>query len=464
MEIIEDTPMKFETILIIDTEGNHELREIGAILWNLRTNETVEFSSHMPHSVVKLNEFKGLIAKCDGIIGHGIGCDKSLLKRNSIDIDGKMSICSYNNFKWPNYLKSLRLKNICEYFNIEPIDIHSAIADCRLLKQCLLKIPDYFSQLQDAFEKKKKSQKIIQLIYPDTKLVEFKNGCTILAQYVTFSGGLREYTGKHDDGLIIPCPLTIETNGTLKLTIEIVKRLQYYIANNYPILVKRVRINRGPHVLFIIGKKINDMSQMEMNNEQATPPQHIFKKNIRKRKHSWKTINLITHGQTVTPCKQNDNIIAQFRKRSNGNFSKCRVTTIHKILSTVQFPESIEILDNVTYIETVEKMKTYIPNHAIRVDRIQDQTSYGLLFSIGEPISKSCDMEYIESKSESFRIQNQTNFNDGIFLQYLDENKSILTLLQENRLRFAPICLNDLRFNMYWNTTANTLEIVPDQS
>ncbi len=456
---------KFETVLILDTEGNHELREIGAILWNLRTNETIEFSSHLPHSIAKINEFKCLIAQCDAIVGHNVGCDRSKLKNNSINIDEKISICSYRNFQWPNDIESIGLKNICEQFNIDPIDIHSAIGDCRLLKQCLENVPDYFSQLQNAFEKKNKRQKIIQLINPDTKLVEFKNGQPILMQFLKMNGGLYEHSGNHDDGLTIPCPPTIELYSQ-KQIVENVKRLQFYIANEYPILVKRIRIRRHSLVLFIIGSKPNDSSGMDVDTPEqlTTPSPYIFKPNLKKRKNPWTTINLIAPGVKITPCAQTANVIARFRKKSNGNFYKCKVTTVHKIISTIQFPETIDIADKAKAIDNVEKMKTYIPNHTIRVDRIRDATTSGLLFTIGEPISKLCCVENNESKSESFHIHNQTNCDDTIFLKYLDENKYLLTSLQEEKLRFAPIWLNDLQFNIYWNTTTSTLKIIQDTS
>lgn len=458
----------YENVLIIDTEGNHELREIGAILWNLRTNETVEFSSHLPHTTDKINEFKNLVEKCDGIIGHHIGHDKLILKHNHLNVYHKISICSCQNFKWPDSIKSIRLESICEYFNIETIGRHTAIGDARLLKQCLIQVPGYHSRLQHAFKEKNKQHKIFQLIHPETKLVEFKKGQNVIAQFLNSHCALYKYEEKYcTDGVIIPCPTTIQINTKRQKT-ENVEKLLWYITNEYPILVKRVRIRQHPHVLFVIGAKHNDSSRIVDVNEMDEQPQvtqHIFKSRP-KRGGLWKTIHLLSPDAKITTCKQNDNVIARFRWRSNGYFQKCRYHNYNdasvKVLSTVQFPETIEILDNAININNVEKMKTYIATHPIRVNRIQGKNrEYGILFSIGEPILKPHDME---SKSESFQIQNQTDLNDGLFLQYLDENKYLLTCLQENKLRFAPICLNNTNFILNWNATTSTLEIVHDQS
>lgn len=464
----------FENLLIIDTEGNHELREIGAILWNLRTNETVEFSSHLPHTIEKINEFKSLVQKCDGIVGHIIAYDKSLLKKNNINIDDKISICSCKNFRWPESIdiKSRRLEDICKYFNVSLIDIHTAIGDCRLLKQCLIQVPEYQNRLETAFLKKKTRQRIVQLISNDTKLVDLKNGQTIITQFLKTNGELREYIGKHDDGLIIPCPPTIEIygkHGLKKSSMENVKKLQSYIANSYPISVKCVRIKNLPNVLFIIGAKTNGMQIVDMDTSAF--PQHVFRSNKSQRVIPRKTMTLIEAGVKIIICNQMDNIITQFRL-ANGGFHKCKHYVTHNSSSstTIQFPEIIEIRDDSVFIANVEKLKTYIPNHPIRVDRFQNvnnnknRRNYELLFSIGEPIATSCDMECVETKSESFRIQNQTGFYDNIFLKFLDENKIILPCLQENRLRFAPICLNNTNFILSWNFVTNILEIVQDQS
>ncbi len=448
----------YENILIIDTEGTYELREIGAILWNLRTNETIEFSSHVPHSVAKIDEFKNLIAKCDGIIGHCITHDKLMLNKTSVNISDKILICSFRNFKWPNNITSFRLKDICEHFNIEPVDIHTAITDCRLLRQCLMYVPNYSSIIQNTFHEKGKRK--IQLIY--TKLVEFKNGQTILTQFLNSISGLHKHERNHDNGVIIPCPTTIEINSTRKITMENVEKLKYYITNNYPILVKRVRIHRHPSMLFIIGIKPNTIETDEI--EHSAIPKSVFKKTGQKRKRPWKTVQIISPGTQIAMCKQGSNVIAQFRWRSGGIFHKCRRdNTNYKIVSPVQFPEMLEIVDDATIIKNLEKMMTYIPNHPIRVDRFQDsRNNCGLLFNIGEPISKPHDIKYVESKSESFRILNQTDFGDEIFLKYVEEHEFILTSLQQKILRFAPMRVNETNFILSWNFTTNTLEIVPD--
>lgn len=440
------------TILIIDTEGN-EPREIGGILWNLITNNVQEFLSGQPHSKTKIDQLNELIHQCDAIVAHSAGHDKHVLSQvHEIHIDEKQWICTIRNFKWPSFSGSWKLKDICNSYNIPRIDAHSAIGDCRLLHQCLSQITNVREMLQTALNNAvdRKETRMQFNLFEDVEPLPF-NGQCVIARFFLKNGSLRKCQYKSDNlsETIIKFPQTIEI---FKQTSNInnAQEIQEYISDKNPIQASMTRFSHKSGTLFTIGAK----------NEEDALNSALISKEIKERKLFW----LITTKKKFL--------------LSRGNLHQCKPNICEEPIGPkIIFPMRIKINPTESNCKNVQILQKYIEDEypVCASYRVKSYGKTGIIFTIGEKNTNSefiCESKIVieptpEHKSKiknTFHIRNQTTYDDAIFMNYLDQNKDVVKVLQENQIRFAPIMLNRLYFILFWNAHTNTLEIVREMN
>jgi len=167
-------------LLIIDTEGGQDPREIGCILFDVVTGQrTHEQKITIPHEMTKkmaqhrgigevvyqlrsdaskqithwslmqsYKTFNSYVDMADVLIAHNVVHDREILKMVPyVHVDHKPWFCTLRNFKWPSTRSSLDA--IAKSLGVPCVNRHNALADCGILLDCLLKVPNYIHQIRN---------------------------------------------------------------------------------------------------------------------------------------------------------------------------------------------------------------------------------------------------------------------------------------------------------------------------
>lgn len=133
--------INISTILIVDTEGTFELRDIGAVLYHLEFGVIKQFSTLIPHQLTEamveiktngtvdyvhrhaaskyiddagiknaIDILNDMINRCDVILAHSASRDKQLLSTIAgFNLDAKPWICTVRGIEWPNIMDQKHL-------------------------------------------------------------------------------------------------------------------------------------------------------------------------------------------------------------------------------------------------------------------------------------------------------------------------------------------------------------------
>lgn len=173
--------MDIKSILIVDTEGSFEPREVGVLLFDLIYGTAQQYSMLIPHEMTRtmkdmktngtidyqervfasnrvaveqvvcgIDVINTMIAKCDVIISHSKGQDKRIMSQlPGIHLGTKPWICTVQNFSWSiSPFRSRSLQSLCNNFGVAYEYAHTALSDCYLLLQCLMREPRFQDEIQ----------------------------------------------------------------------------------------------------------------------------------------------------------------------------------------------------------------------------------------------------------------------------------------------------------------------------
>lgn len=168
--------MELSKVLVLDCKGVGWPWHIGAISWNLDSDERAELAIDIPHALQdqlilakaerkmtpenKLNasvqsDFEKLNAmanNCDVILAHNATHNKQLVSafEELEPLLDKNWTCMMRNFQWNCTAQTPSLQKICEAYNV-PYD--KAISGCQHLVKCLSLTPNFKERLRHAWRK-----------------------------------------------------------------------------------------------------------------------------------------------------------------------------------------------------------------------------------------------------------------------------------------------------------------------
>ena len=184
---MEANDYEIESFLIIDVEGSPVPTEIGAILCDFERQESQCLLIKIPPNLCKLLSLplkdrtitsgdqevymkaqqkflrlNAMLRNCDVVLAHNASYDKRII----IAIEelktfcDKKWVCTMHDFEWPNVTdRKMSLQTLCDMFKVEHSNPHKAFEDCRVLYQCLAKVPDFYERLTKAFHNRSEKRK-----------------------------------------------------------------------------------------------------------------------------------------------------------------------------------------------------------------------------------------------------------------------------------------------------------------
>lgn len=169
---------KANKLLVVDVEGVGCPSNIGAIMWNVETNERVERVVHIPKHLraafgtavperkvesydvpeyravqQQLMEVRQMAVDCDFVLAHNATFARRMVA--AIDelraVHAKNWLCSMHDFPWPNGLsRKESLDNVCKRLDVPCEGARHGLAACQLLVACMQAVHELPARLMQA--------------------------------------------------------------------------------------------------------------------------------------------------------------------------------------------------------------------------------------------------------------------------------------------------------------------------